>query len=192
MDVAVKKHLFTVDEYHRMGEAGIFGEDDRVELIDGEVVEMSPIGWRHVWTVNRLNTLLVGWSAGRYVASVQNPVILSLHGEPQPDLVLIRAQPVGRLPGPEDALLVIEVADTSLEYDRERKLPLYAWVGIPEVWILDLRNDAVEVYSEPAADRAVYARTERHGRGERVASATLPDLTFDVAEVLPPETGTER
>lgn len=184
MDTAVKKHLFTVEEYHRMGEAGIFGEDDRVELIGGEVVEMSPIGWRHVWAVNRLTVLLVGWSAGRYVTSVQNPVILSLRGEPQPDLVLMGAQPVGRLPGPEDVLLIIEVADTSLEYDRETKLPLYASAGIPEAWIVDLQNDVVEVHAEPVSGG--YRSVSRHGRDGQVASAALAGLAFDVAEVLPP------
>jgi Uma2 family endonuclease len=174
VDAVAKKHLFTVEEYHRMGETGIFGEDDRVELIDEEVVEMPPIGWRHAWAVTRLTTILVGWSAERCVASVQNPITLSLHdGEPLPDLVLVKDLPVGRLPGPEDALLVIEVADTSLEYDRERKLPLYARAGMPEVWIVDLRNDAVEVYSEPAADKAGYARAERLSPDGRVTSATL-------------------
>jgi Uma2 family endonuclease len=174
VDAAVKKHLFTVGEYHRMGEAGIFGEDDRVELIDGEVFEMSPIGWRHTWTVTRLTDLLgeLRTNLGlQYSVSVRNPITLSLHGETQPDLVLVRDLPVGRLPRPEDALLAVEVADTSLEYDRERKLPLYARAGIPEVWSLEPQSDTVEVHPEPGHDG--YHALAHHRRGERVASATI-------------------
>jgi Uma2 family endonuclease len=188
MDAAAKKHRFTVEEYHLMGEAGIFGEDDRVELIDGEVLEMSPIGWRHAWTVTTLTNLLGELRATlglSYSLSVQNPVVLSLHGEPQPDLVLIKELPVGRLPGPEDVLLVVEVADTTLRYDRLVKLPLYAKADIPEVWIVNLGESIVEVYSEPGLDG--YGKGARFRGGDRVVSATVSGLAFDVAEVLPPE-----
>ncbi len=135
--MGVVRHRFTVEEYRKMGEAGIFSEDDRVELIDGEVVEMAPIGGRHVESVIRLNRLLSCWAldtreAGLFV-SVQNPLALSGYGEPQPDLILVRRRE-GRsgVPVPEEVLLVVEVADTSLVYDRDRKLPLYAEAGIPE------------------------------------------------------------
>jgi Uma2 family endonuclease len=185
------RHRFTVEEYRKMGEAGIFSEDDRVELIDGEVVEMTPIGWRHALCVTRLTTLLSGYASEqgllgrRYGVSVQNPIALRRHEEPQPDLALIEGPPPGRLPGPAEIALVVEVADTSLTYDRERKLPLYAEVGIPEAWLVDLNAEAIEVYSEPGTTG--YGRVARFGPDRRLVSATLPDLAFDALEVLPPE-----
>ncbi len=181
---AVRKYRFSVEEFHLMGEAGIFSEDDRVELIDGEVLQMSPIGWRHVWCVNALTMLLARLARGRYVVSVQNPLIISEHGEPQPDLVLIRDLPPGRLPTPGDVLVVVEVSDTTLAYDRNIKLPRYAAADVPEVWVLNLPFEAIEVYSEPGADG--YRKTARHIRGERVESATISDFAFDAGEALPP------
>ncbi len=186
---AIKQHRFTVEEYHKMGEAGIFSEDDRVELIDGEVVEMTPIGWRHMWCVRRLIRLLAGFaetsSGVRYEVDAQNPIALGEHGEPQPDLVLLLDPPVGRLPGPGDVALVVEVADASLAFDRNVKLTRYSEAGIPEAWLIDLNADRFEVHSEPASDG--YRRTARYGRGERVESATLPNLALDVDEALPPK-----
>jgi Uma2 family endonuclease len=185
VDAAVRKHLFTVEEFHRMGEAGLFGEERRVELMDGEVLEMSPPGGRHIWAVNRINGALVNVLGGRYEVSVQNPLVLGERFEPQPDLVLLRRDlSTVALPTSSDALLVIEVSDTTLRYDRETKLPLYAAAGIPEAWIVDLQNDEVEGYSEPRPEG--YRTAVRRGRGQQVASATFPGLAFDVAEVLPP------
>ncbi len=178
-----------------MGEAGIFHEDDRVELIDGEVLEMAAIGRRHVESVMRLTRLLSRWALFREAADdggavffvgVQNPVVLSEHGEPQPDLALVyrRGDRFGT-PTPEEVLLAVEVADTSLAYDRNIKLPRYAEAGIPEAWLLDLNADAVEVYSKPGPGG--YESVVRVSRGERVVSATLTDLAFDASEALPPE-----
>ena len=183
------RHRFNVEEYRLMGEAGIFSEDDRVELIDGEVVEMAPIGNRHIESVMWLNRLLSRWALGTEDAelfvSVQNPLSLSEHWEPQPDLTVVRRSQ-GRLgaPVPEDVLLVVEVAATSLVHDRDRKLPLYAEAGITEAWIVDLNADVIEVHSRSGP--AAYERSTRFRRGERMVSATLPDLTFDAAEALPP------
>lgn len=181
---AINRHRFTVEEYHKMGEAGIFGEDDRVELIDGEVVKMTPIGWRHAWCVNTLNMLLARLVQGRYVVSVQNPLIISKHGEPQPDLVLLRNLPPGRLPAPEDVLLVVEVSDATLTYEKNVKLPRYAEAGIAEAWLADLNSETIEVHSGPGPGG--YRRTTRFGRGDRVESATVPDLAFGTSEALPP------
>ncbi len=173
-----------------MGEAGIFSEDDRVELIDGEVLEMAPIGDRHIESVMRLNRLLSRWALDTQEASlfvsVQNPLALSEHFEPEPDLVLLRRRE-GRagVPIPEEVLLVVEVAYTSLAYDRDMKLPLYAEAGIPETWLVDLTTDAIEGYSEPGPGG--YGKLVRIRRGERIVSATLPDLAFDAAKALPPE-----
>ena len=187
----VSRYRFTVEEYRKMGEASIFHEDDRVELIDGEVVRMPPIGWRHVWCVNALTMLLARSAHGRYVVSVQNPLVVSEYGEPQPDLVLIRDLSPGRLPAPADVVLVGEVADTTLSYDKNVKLPRYAAAGVPEVWLLNLANDTIEVHSEPESEG--YRKTTRYGGGQRVISATLPNLAFATDEVLlPREPGPER
>jgi Uma2 family endonuclease len=130
----VKRRRFTVHDYHRMGEAGILHEDDRVELIEGEIVEMAAIGTRHFSCVNRLNRLLVMSVGDEAVISVQNPVRLNEHTELQPDLAVIRARDYREsLPEPDDVLLLIEVSDTTLAYDRGVKLPLYAKAGITEV-----------------------------------------------------------
>jgi len=191
----VKKHRFTVEEYHKMGEAGIFSEDDRVELIGGEVVEIAAMGDRQVESVMRLNRLLSRWAlleepggteGASFFVSPRSSLGLAVSGEPQPDIELLRRD-AGRsgTPVPEEVLLVAEVADTSLQYDRETKLPLYDAAGIPEVWIMDLTDDSLEVYSDPASGG--YGTVSRARRGERVVSPTVPNLTFGVAEALPPE-----
>jgi Uma2 family endonuclease len=141
MSTPLRTYNFTVGEYHRMGEAGVFHEDDRVELIDGQVVEMTPIGPRHAGCVNRLNGLLSRLGGGDVTLSIQNPVLLGERGEPQPDVTVLRHRADGyatRHPEPADILLVIEVADTSVEYDRSIKIPLYARAGVPEAWLVHL------------------------------------------------------
>ena len=178
----VQRHRFTVEEYHRMGETGLLGEDDRVELIDGEVVQMSAIGWRHANCVNDLNMLLTRFAEDRYVVSVQNPLTISEYGEPQPDLVLLRNRPVGRLPGPEDVALLIEVSDTTLSYDRNVKLPRYAAAGVAELWICDLEGRKITAYSQPSPDG--YAVSREHGPGQRIRSESVEDLSVAVDEVL--------
>ena len=122
--------------------------------------------------------------------TVQDPISLSRRGEPQPDLALLRNPPTGHLPRPEEIALVVEVADTSLAFDRNVKLARYSETGIPETWLIDLNADRFEVHSEPASDG--YRRTTRHTRGERVESATLPKLAFDADEALPPKEPDER
>lgn len=180
----VTKHCFTVDEYHRMGEAGIFGEDDRVELVEGEVVEMTPIGGRHLWVVNRLTDVLADFrEMGSFVISVQNPVVLGEHEEYQPDLALLRRDaPGGRVPRAEDALLLIEVADTSLQYDREQKLPRYARAGIPEVWISNIREKTIEVYTDPGPSG--YRSVARVRGGEDVVSVTIEGISLPAGAVF--------
>ena len=178
----VGRRRFTVEDYRKMGEAGIFREDDRVELIDGEVIEMNPIGWRHARCVGRLTMRLVRAAENRYVVGVQNPITLSEHGEPQPDLTIYEEPPPGRQPGPEEVLVLIEVSDSTLQYDRNVKLPRYAGAGIPEVWIVDLQGEAVERYNDPRDDG--YRRTERARRGEELASEALPGLVVPTDDAL--------
>jgi Uma2 family endonuclease len=171
-------HRFTVDEYHRMGEAGIFHEDDRVELIAGEIIEMAPIGSDHAWVVTRL-TMLFARACGDLIVWSQNPVILSVEDEPQPDLVLVKPAPHlyrKTHPGPDEVLLVIEVADTSLPYDRNQKLPRYALAGIPEVWIVDLRGDRFLVFR--SAKGRGYETQSVVSRDEQVSPLALPGLVI--------------
>ncbi len=148
----VKRHRFTAQEYHGMVDAGLLAEDDRVELIDGEIVEMTPIGARHLACVVTLTHLLMEASGGRYFVSVQNPILLDEGNEPQPDLSLLKARPdpAGSLPGPDDVLLVVEVSDSTLSYDRNVKLPRYGRSGVPEVWIVNLEARKIEIHSDPS------------------------------------------
>ena len=155
MTIAIAPHRFTVADYHKMGEAGILNEDDRVELIDGAIVDMTPIGWGHLATVDRLNDLFVRGLGDQVIVRVQGSIQLHELSEPQPDLVLLRRRTdfyATRAAGPADTLLVIEVADSSLRYDREVKVPLYARAGVLEVWLVDLQDKSITAYREPGAE----------------------------------------
>ena len=177
------RRRFTVHDYHRMAEAGILHEDDRVELIGGEIVEMSPIGGKHATCVREINHLLGRQLGDELRVDVQSPVRLDEQEEPQPDLTVIRTRDYGRsLPTPGDVLLLIEVADTSLAYDREVKLPLYARSGIAEVWLVDLNGGIIERHTEPSENG--YRLVRRAGRGETLESAALPALTLPVDAAL--------
>ena len=176
----VTRRRFTVHEYHRMAEAGILHEDDRVELIEGELVEMAAIGSRHFTCVNTLNHLLVRKIEDAAIVSVQNPVRLDEDNEPEPDLAVLRIRDYrDSLPGPEDVLLMIEVSGTTLSYDRNVKLPPYARSGIPEVWIVDFTDEIVERHTGPSGE--IYRHLERVRRGETLASTSISDLSFDAA-----------
>jgi len=160
------RRLFTVDEFHRMREAGILGEDDRVELVAGEVVEMAPIGSRHAACVNRLVSLLGRAPSGAFILSVQNPLRLHARTELQPDVALLRPRDdfyASALPAPQDVLVVIEVADTSADADRALKIPLYAKAGVPEAWIVDLPGQTVEAHRDPVGGAYRHTRTFRPG-----------------------------
>jgi Uma2 family endonuclease len=177
------RRRFTAEEYHRVGEVGILRDDERVELIEGEIVEMNPIGSHHAACV-RMLTRLLGRSLGdELLLDVQNPIRLNGGLEPQPDLAVVRARDYREsLPGPEDVVLVIEVSDTTLGYDRNVKLPSYARAGIGEAWIADLPNGVIERHNDPSEDG--YRRMERVGRGRSLASEALPDLTLHADAVL--------
>ena len=179
----VTRRRFTVHEYHRMGEAGILHEDDRIELIDGELVEMAAIGSRHFTCVNRLTHLLVGEVGDNVIVSVQNPVRLNEYAEPQPDVALIRSKDYsGSLPTPDDVLLLIEVSDTTLAYDRGLKLSRYAQAGIPEVWIADLKGEKIEHHTGPSGD--LYRHVALARRGETLQTSALPSRELRVTNVL--------
>ncbi|HEX6292718.1 MAG TPA: Uma2 family endonuclease [Herpetosiphonaceae bacterium] len=183
--MAFARRQFTVTEYQRMAETGILHEDDRVELLDGEIWKMSPIGSRHIACVNRL-TAQVSRQVGQLViVSVQNPIQLTDYSEPQPDLALLRMQPdfyAQALPTPSDVLLLIEVADTSLEYDRDVKLPRYAQAGIPEVWLVDLHEGTIRVYTQPTD--AGYRVIQHLRSGETAVATAVDGLAIVVNDIV--------
>jgi Uma2 family endonuclease len=186
MSAPLRTHRFTVDEYHRLGEAGIFHEDDRVELIDGQIVQMSPIGIAHAACVKRLNTLFSPLAAKQVVTpGIQDPLVLAEHDEPQPDVTVLRYRADGystRHPGPADTLLVIEVADTSVQYDRSTKIPQYARAAIPEAWLVNLPADGIEVYRTPRDGR--YTEVTTVSRGDTLTPLALPGVELSVDEIL--------
>jgi Uma2 family endonuclease len=182
-ETLIIRRRFTGEEFHRMAEAGILHEHERVELIGGEILKMNPIGGRHAACVREINRLLGRQVGDELRVDVQSPMRLEEQGEPQPDLAVIRARDYGdSLPTPEDVLLVIEVADPSLSYDREVKLPLYARSGIAEVWLVDLNAYAIERHTEPSENG--YRLLRRAGRGETLESVVLPTLTLPVDAAL--------
>jgi Uma2 family endonuclease len=170
-----------------MAAAGILTEEDRVELLDGEIVEMSPIGPRHAGTVNRLTRLFTKSLGDLATVSVQNPVLLSRTGEPQPDVTILAFREDGygaRLPEPRDVLLLIEVADSSAAVDRHLKLRLYAEAGVGEYWIVHLPGDRIEVYRDPSNGR--YATHQTVSRGATLAPQRFPNVVLAAAEILGP------
>ena len=186
MSTIIKRRLFTVHDYHRMGEAGILLEDDRVELIRGEIVAMSPIGNPHNAAVDRANRALVNLVGDRAIVRVQGSVRLDEYDEPQPDIVLLRPRPDfynSMSAGPKDIFLIVEMADSSLKYDRRVKAGLYAELGIPEYWVVDLNGDCVLTYSEARGKAYRLVRTVR--RGEYLTPELLPDCTLLTDNLLP-------
>lgn len=185
MAVHIARWQFTVDDYHRMRETGILTEDDRVELIDGEVRIMSPVGPFHAAVVKRLNTLLVKMTTDRTIISVQDPIQLNDHSEPEPDIAVLRIHPdyyAHHHPTPQDILFVIEVSDTSRDYDRGEKIPRYAEAGILEAWLVDVEREVVEQYMYPEHDQYTVKQTFR--RGETITSVALPAITLHVDHIL--------
>jgi len=180
------RHRFSVDAYHRMGETGILHPADRIELIDGEIAEMAPVGSPHIGAVFALNRLLTQAAPEGVTVSVQSPIQMGDRSEPEPDLALLRARPDGYRtpprPSAPDVLLIIEVSDTSLRYDREVKLALYARHGVPEVWIVDLAARAVEIHRKP--EQETYAEVATRGRSETLQPFSLPGVRISVGEIV--------
>jgi Uma2 family endonuclease len=178
-------HRFSAEDYHRLGELGILSPDARVELIDGAIHDMSPIGPLHSGIVNRLIRLFSEKAKRRWIVSAQNPVGLDKYSEPEPDLVLLKPAPddyVSHHPAPDDVFLLIEVADSTLDFDRGKKLQIYARAGISEFWIVNLPESVIEVYREPhfiGYEKKIVLRA-----GEKASPLAFPDVVVDVAELL--------
>lgn len=182
-EVALTRWRFTHDDYHKMHEVGILGEDDRVELIEGEVIQMSAVGDSHVLCINLLTRELVARAGSDYFVSVQNPVRCGPFREPQPDVTVFRGSVLGA-PKASDVILLIEVSDTTLRYDRFIKLPLYAESGIPEVWIFDIQGNAVLRHNDPLGRN--YGSVARAERGEELRSLALPEILLRVDDYFRP------
>ncbi len=180
------RHRFTVAEYYAMADAGILTENDRVELLDGDIIRMPPIGDWHSAKVIRLNYSLLRPLEKRAIVSIQGPTRLSDFSEPQPDVMLLKWRDdyyEGGHPKPSDVLLLIEVSDTTIDYDRNRKLSAYARAGIPEVWIVSRQDRRIEAYTTPSED--AYSNIRHAGPTESIAPKSFPDVSLDVGEFFP-------
>jgi len=185
MRAEVTRKLFTTDEYYRMAEVGILTPDDRVELIEGEIIRMSPIGLRHAACVNRVNELFMLSFHGRVTVTVQNPAHLNQYNEPQPDLLLLKHREdyyASKHPSPEDTLLLLEVSDTTLGFDLNVKLPIYAATGIPEVWIADPQKNVVRVFRNPEAGQ--YKTVLTFSAGDALSVLAFPDVVFKGSDLI--------
>ena len=185
MTTQPQNRAFTVGEYYRMAEADILTEEDRVELVAGQIVAMSPIGSRHAACVKRLNLLLGKMVGDSVLIGVQDPIALDAYSAPEPDLVLLRPRAdfyAEAHPSATDVLLAVEVADTSVDYDRDVKLPLYAQAGLPEVWLIDLQTNRIEVYARPQ-DNSSQQRVEVTADAT-LPSPTIPQLALAAADLL--------
>jgi len=183
IEVEIPRRRFTVDEYHRMAEVGIFHPDERVELIEGEIVQMSPIGPRHAGCVINANRLFITRLGERAVVSPQNPVVIQPRSEPQPDLLLLRPRAVSysrEHPTPEDVLLAVEVADTTVRFDRLVKARLYARAGLAEFWLFLTTESVVEIYQAPGPDG--YSSVTQFEAGQTLSALAFPDIVFSVSD----------
>ncbi len=178
---------FTVEEYYRMAEVGILHPEERVELICGEIVPMAPIGPQHNSGVIRLTEAFVALFRGVFVVMPQGSIRLNQYTEPEPDIALLKPRAdyyADSLPTPDDLVIAIEVSDSTLAYDREVKVNLYAQASIPETWIMNLVDDCIEAFTGPGPEG--YANHAVYHRGDRISPSTLPDVDFAVEVLLPP------
>lgn len=181
----VRKHRTNLTEWHKMGEAGIFPPESHLELINGEILEMAPIGSNHAGHVKRLIKLFSNLIPDDVISSVQDPLQLNDLSEPEPDYMLLRADAdfySTRHPTADDVLLLIEVADSSLMYDRVQKQRLYASHNIPEYWLVNLNDNCLEVYRQPHGERYTGKATLR--RGDHIELTQLTDIMLEVADIL--------
>lgn len=183
---AAATYEFSIEEYRRLGEVGIFHEDDRVELLNGNIIVMSPIGYRHMNAVRRMIKLFVRRFGDGCEVDAQNPVMIDGKSEPQPDILLLRDTVYSRKgpPLPEDVLLLVEAADSSLVYDRTDKRDAYARSGIVEYWLLDLTRNELQVFRD--SDGRAYRSEQTVSSDESIAPLAFPDTPVTVRDLLPP------
>ncbi len=185
MSAEVETYRFSVEEFNKLGEVGIFDENDRVELLDGEIIVMSPIGSEHAATVLRMGWYFQQRLGEQVLTSTQNPTVIDEFSEPQPDLMLLKLKAdfyKRAHPRPDDILLLVEVSDTTLGYDRGPKLRKYAECGVREVWIVNLKKATIEQFCSPSLSE--YAISQNYRRGESIALTAFPEVTFQVDELI--------
>jgi Uma2 family endonuclease len=185
MGIALNRHHFTVDDFNFLHDQGKFKPEDRLELIEGEIFEMSPIGSFHARCVDFLSNTLVVLLFSKYIVRIQSPVILNDLNQPRPDIAVIRYQQdfyKHSHPKAADVLLIIEVSDTTVELDRNIKFPKYAAARVPEAWLVDLPAQRIEVHS--GLQDKTYGMVKVYQRGEEVVSATMPGVKFSVDDIL--------
>lgn len=178
----VSKRLINSEEYHKMGETGLLHPDENVELINGEIYNMAPIGSKHFAVVNKLTALFVPAFIHQFIISVQNPIRIDHWNEPEPDVVILKYKKdeyISAIPGPTDVVTVIEVSDTSHDFDKNVKLPIYASSGIPVYWIVDLNNNIIEEYTNPRENQ--YMTRNTYILGDKI---TLENISFEVSKIL--------
>ncbi|MEW6236808.1 MAG: Uma2 family endonuclease [Candidatus Omnitrophota bacterium] len=185
MTVSTLKRLFTIEEYYQMGRSGIFTEDDHVELIEGEIVQMTPIGNPHAGCVRWLNRFFHRLLDDRFIIDAQNPLRLSVYSEPQPDVVLLKPTPDcyrSAHPVPDDVFLLIEVADSSLGYDKNVKIPLYAKHRIVECWLVNIQDNNIEVYRQPSENS--YRQIRIMTPDQTISPQAFPDISLRAGDIL--------
>ena len=175
---------FTVDEYYKMFELGMLKDFEKSEIIEGELIQKMGIGDLHAFVVDTLTKIFIKQVSDDILVRVQNPVRLTDYNEPEPDLALADLNKFDgkRHPRPEEVILLVEVSDSTVKYDRDKKLPLYAEAGIPEVWIVNLPNEIVEIHTQPSV--GLYQFVKIFKRGEIVKSEALPELSLEVDKIL--------
>ena len=186
---APNRRRFTVAEYYAMAEAGVLHPEERVELLDGDVIVMAAVLDWHAFVVDWINENFILRLQGRAQVRIQNPTRLNDYSEPEPDVMLLRRRDDfyrSGHPAPADVLLLIEVSDSSLSFDRNQKLPRYAAAGIPEVWIVNRPDQRIESYADPTGDE--YATVRHYGPGESIAPQAFPDIVLEVDRIIPAET----
>jgi len=184
MAVQTETRKFKVAEFYKLGEVGILSEDDPVELLDGQIMLMAPIGENHRTVVDALAEILTDQRKARYRVGVQNPLRIDDANEPQPDLVLYNREVIARHPTPAETFLVVEVADASLSYDQQLKIPVYAVAGIKEVWIVDLIRNRIHTHRDPVPANRTYAAVSSFDRLTPVSPREFPDIQIRLVELL--------
>jgi Uma2 family endonuclease len=185
MSLQYKKRLFSVDEYHQMIMTGIIKEDDKVELIDGEIITMPPIGPNHASNVNRLNSIFYFNLGNTIIVSIQNPIQLTDYSEPQPDIAILKYRDdfyKNNHPKAEDVLLIVEIAETSVEYDKALKVPRYAESNIIETWLFDLQNERIEMHRNPF--NGIYQEIRIAQKGQKISCINFPKIEFSINDLL--------
>lgn len=187
MTLVMTRRRFSVKEYYTMAKAGVFGEDDRVELVDGEIVEMAAVGSHHAGCVKYLNTLFSRKVGDRVIVSVQDPVQIDDLTVFQPDLAILLPRDdfyMNSHPTPKDVLLIIEVSDSSVAYDRNVKIPKYAQAGVPEVWQVNLVYGLIDTFGDLDPTTIRYRAMRRYSRGQQIVPTLLTDVVLEVGDIL--------